>query len=221
METLLEAVMARAGHAGDISGLQRLSGGANMESWAFACGDDRFVLRRAPSAEWIAARSLGMNGEAELIRQAHASGVKAPEVVAELTSADGLGIGFIMRCLPGTADPEHALSSPPELAADLAAAMAGIHALSPEGLPFLPVLDPAEGVEGSPASSKMLVATVRSLRWASPGFAATCLRRHPQSSSMAISASATSWLTQAACPACSTGNWPTSAMGMRTWPTAA
>lgn len=148
METLLEAVMARAGHAGDISGLQRLSGGANMESWAFACGDDRFVLRRAPSAEWIAARSLGMDGEAELIRQAHASGVKAPEVVAELTSADGLGIGFIMRCLPGTADPEHALSSPPELAADLAAAMAGIHALSPEDLPFLPVLDPAEGVEG-------------------------------------------------------------------------
>lgn len=148
METLLEAVMARAGHAGDISGLQRLSGGANMESWAFACGDDRFVLRRAPSAEWIAARSLGMDGEAELIRQAHASGVKAPEVLAELTSADGLGIGFIMRCLPGTADPEHALSSPPELASDLAAAMAGIHALSPEDLPFLPVLDPAEGVEG-------------------------------------------------------------------------
>lgn len=148
METLLEAVMARAGHGGRITGLQRLSGGANMESWAFACGDGRFVLRRAPSAEWIAARPLGMDGEAELIRQAHASGVKAPEVVAELASADGLGIGFIMRCLPGTADPEVALSSSPELASDLAAAMAGIHALSPEGLPFLPMLDPAEGVEG-------------------------------------------------------------------------
>ena len=37
METLLEAVMARAGHGGRITGLQRLSGGANMESWAFDC----------------------------------------------------------------------------------------------------------------------------------------------------------------------------------------
>jgi aminoglycoside phosphotransferase (APT) family kinase protein len=148
MERLLEAVMARAGHAGRISDLQRLSGGANMESWAFACGDGRFVLRRAPSAEWIAARPLGMDGEAELIRQAHAAGVKAPEVVAELAAADGLGIGFVMRCLPGTADPEVALSSPPQLASDLAAAMAGIHALPPAELAFLPKLDPAQGVEG-------------------------------------------------------------------------
>ncbi|MGV3512190.1 MAG: phosphotransferase [Novosphingobium sp.] len=148
MERLLEAVMARSGHPGRVGGLQRLSGGANMESWAFACGDGRFVLRRAPSAEWIAARPLGMAGEAELIRQAHAAGVRTPEVVAELTQADDLGIGFIMCCLPGTADPEVALSSPAELASDLATAMAGIHAMPPGDLPFLPTLDPAQGVEG-------------------------------------------------------------------------
>lgn len=148
MERLLEAVMARAGHAGQVSGLQRLSGGANMESWVFACGDGRFVLRRAPSPEWIAERPLGMDGEAELIRRAHESGVRAPEVVAELGPGDDLGIGFIMRCLPGTADPEVALSSPPGLAADFARAMAGIHALSPKSLSFLPKLDPAQGVEG-------------------------------------------------------------------------
>ncbi|MBF9151262.1 phosphotransferase [Novosphingobium jiangmenense] len=148
MERLLEAVMARAGHVGRISDLQRLSGGANMESWAFACGGGRFVLRRAPSAEWIAARPLGMDGEAELIRQAHAAGVRAPEVVAELVPSDGLGIGFVMGCLPGTADPEVALSSPPQLASDLATAMAGIHALAPDKLTFLPKLDPAQGVEG-------------------------------------------------------------------------
>lgn len=148
MERLLEAVLARSGHTGLVAGLHRLSGGANMESWVFACGDDRFVLRRAPSAEWIAARPLGMAGEAELIRQAHAAGVKAPEIVAELASADNLGIGFIMRCLEGTADPEVALSSSAELATDLATALAGIHAVSSEGMSFLPVLDPAEGVEG-------------------------------------------------------------------------
>ena len=156
MEGLLEAVMRRAGVAGTatnpITGLQRLSGGANMESWLFACGPDRFVLRRAPSAEWIAARPLDMVGEAELIRRAHAGGVTAPEVVAELTPDDHLGIGFIMRCLPGTADPEVALSPPPALAptlaGDLAKAMARIHALDTRGLDFLPRLDPADGVEG-------------------------------------------------------------------------
>jgi aminoglycoside phosphotransferase (APT) family kinase protein len=148
MERLLEAVMARAGAAGKVEGLQRLSGGANMESWLFCCGDNRFVLRRAPSAEWIASRPLDMAWEAELIRQAHAAGVRAPEVIAELRPSDQLGIGFVMGCLPGTADPEAALSSPPALATDLAQAMAAIHALDPAGLAFLPRLDPAEGVEG-------------------------------------------------------------------------
>lgn len=148
MERLLEAVMARAGVVGPVTGLQRLSGGANMESWVFGCGEARFVLRRAPSAEWIAARALDMAGEAELIRRAHSANICAPEVVAELAPTDALGIGFIMRCLPGTADPEMALSSPPDLADDLAQAMAGIHALDPAGLEFLPRLLPAEGVEG-------------------------------------------------------------------------
>ncbi|HQS98531.1 MAG TPA: phosphotransferase family protein, partial [Novosphingobium sp.] len=151
MEALLQAVMRRAGVPGSISGLKRLTGGANMESWLFACasehGDQRFVLRRAPSPEWIAARPLNMAGEAEIIRRAHAAGVKAPEVMAELTAEDGLGIGFIMRCLPGTADPESALSSPPALAKDIAEAMARTHALNPTDLAFLPWLDPAEGVE--------------------------------------------------------------------------
>ncbi|MBB4614725.1 phosphotransferase [Novosphingobium taihuense] len=148
MEGLLEAVMARAGVVGRVTGLQRLSGGANMESWVFGCAEERFVLRRAPSAEWIAARPLDMAGEAELMRRAHAAGVHAPEVVAELAPNDALGIGFIMRCLPGTADPEVALSSPPNLADDLARAMAGIHALNPSGLEFLPRLFPGDGVEG-------------------------------------------------------------------------
>ena len=153
MEAQLESVMVRAGVPGPVGALQRLSGGANMESWLFACGPDspaapRFVLRRAPSAEWIAARPLNMAGEAALIRHAFAGGVTSPEVVAELASEDGLGIGFVMRCLPGTADPEIALASGQDLAIDLAQAMARIHALDAAAVPFLPRLEPAEGVEG-------------------------------------------------------------------------
>lgn len=152
MEAQLERVMDRAGVPGPVGGLQRLSGGANMESWLFSCGADsanapRFVLRRAPSAEWIAERALGMDGEAALIRHAHAGGVPAPEVVAELTPDDGLGIGFVMGCLLGTAEPDTALDAGADLAIDLARAMARIHRLDTAGTPFLPRLDPAEGVE--------------------------------------------------------------------------
>lgn len=144
----LGAVMARVGVGAPVERMQRLSGGANMESWLFACGDEEFVLRRAPSAEWIAARPLGMDGEAALVRHAYAGGVPAPEVIAELAPSDNLGIGFIMRRIAGTADPEAALSSPPALAQEIAAAMARIHALDPAPLGFLPVLEPAAGVEG-------------------------------------------------------------------------
>ncbi len=143
----LARVMARTGRHGAVSGLERLSGGANMQSWRFELGAEAFVLRRAPSAEWVASRQLDMAKEAAVIRCAHAGGVIAPEVVAELFAEDKLGLGFIMRCAPGSPDPEYALSSPPALLDEIAAAMARVHALDPADLPFLPVLEPAAGVE--------------------------------------------------------------------------
>lgn len=144
----LQQVMARAGWRGAVSGLLRLSGGANMQSWRFEVAGEAFVLRRAPSAEWVAGRALDMAKEAAVIRAAKAGGVPAPEVVAELEPGDQLGLGFIMRCVAGSPDPENALSSPPALLDEIAAAMAKVHALDPAQLQFLPVLEPAAGVEG-------------------------------------------------------------------------
>lgn len=144
----LERVMSRVGWRGPATGLVRLSGGANMQSWRFELAGEAFVLRRAPSAEWVAGRALDMAKEAAVIRAARAGGVPAPEVVAELTPEDDIGLGFIMRCVPGSPDPENALSSPPALLEEIAAAMAKVHALDPASLPFLPVLEPAAGVEG-------------------------------------------------------------------------
>ena len=60
-------------------GLERLSGGANMESWRFTAGPETCVLRRAPSLEMMAGRPMDHAGEAALIRAAHAAGVMAPE----------------------------------------------------------------------------------------------------------------------------------------------
>ena len=67
-------------------------------------------------------------------------------MVVELCPDDALGIGFVMACLEGTADPETVLASPPALAAEIAAAMAKIHALDAAQADHLPVLDAATGI---------------------------------------------------------------------------
>ena len=145
----LAQVMHRAGFRGAIGRPERLSGGANMQSWLFACGDERFVLRRAPSAEWIAARALDLPGEAAVIRLARAGGVPAPEVVTELAPSDGIGQGFVMHAIAGTAEPAQVLAGDPgAMIGDLAGALARIHAIDPAPLGFLPNLVPAAGVEG-------------------------------------------------------------------------
>ena len=97
---------ARVGLGALSSQPQRLTGGAVMESWRFGCGDAAFVLRRAPSLAFMEGRPYGHATEAALIEAARARGVTAPEVVAVLEEADGLGSGFVMRALPGTADPK-------------------------------------------------------------------------------------------------------------------
>jgi len=130
---------------GPIDALERLSGGANMESWAFACGGQALVLRRAPSSEVMAGRPLDHAAEAALIRAAHAAGVPAPEVVAELAPEDGIGTGFVMRRIAGTAAPATVLGEGgAALLGEIAGALAAIHRTAPpEGLP---ALDPAERV---------------------------------------------------------------------------
>lgn len=122
---------------------QRLTGGAVMESWRFAAGGEPFVLRRAPSLAFMEGRPYGHGVEAALIEAARAKGVTAPEVVAVLEEADGLGSGFVMRALTGTADPKVILAcdDPGELLREAARDLARIHRLRqsdvPEGVPVM------------------------------------------------------------------------------------
>lgn len=108
-----------------------------MESWRFAAGGDDFVLRRAPSSAMIAGRLLDHASEARVIRAAP----HAPEIVTELDPSDGIGSGFVMRALPGTADPAAILAgpNPDRLLAEIAAALAAIHRIDPaiDGLPAM------------------------------------------------------------------------------------
>lgn len=148
----LARVCTRAG-LGVLAGEpQRLTGGAVMESWRFGAapppnpsrgGEGAFVLRRAPSLAFMEGRPYGHGVEAALIEAARAKGVTAPEVVAVLEEADGLGSGFVMRALPGTADPKVILAcdDPAGLLMQAARDLARIHRLRradvPDGVPVM------------------------------------------------------------------------------------
>ncbi|WP_245805957.1 phosphotransferase [Erythrobacter donghaensis] len=139
----LDRVMARVGLGAVSSEPKRLTGGAVMESWRFSAGGCDYVLRRAPSLAFMEGRPYGHATEAALIEAARAKGVTAPEVVAVLEEADGLGSGFVMRALPGTADPKVILAcdDPDGLLRGIARDLACIHRLRqadvPEGVPVM------------------------------------------------------------------------------------
>lgn len=139
----LSTFMTQIAGPGDLSALARLSGGANMASWAFEWAGGVYVLRRAPSADYMEGRPYGHAVEAELVRAAHAGGVKAPEVVGVLADADGLGTGYVMRRVMAEVNPAKILAAPPpSLLADLGRELALIHALPRAAIPAaIPVMD--------------------------------------------------------------------------------
>ena len=116
-----------------------------MESWRFFAGDQPLVLRRAPSAAMMAGRPMDHASEAHLIRAAAAAGVKAPEILAELAPEDAIGTGYIMRAIPGTADPAAILiaADPALLIPDIAREMAAIHRVETAPIAGLPTMDTA------------------------------------------------------------------------------
>jgi len=144
----LTRVMARAGFDAP-EGLHRLTGGATMESWRFTCGAEGFVLRRAPSLEFMEDRPYGHDVEAAVIRAASAAGVTAPDVIVELDPEDRIGSGFVMRALPGTPNPKQILQfdDPDTLLREAARDLARIHSLGREDVPdAVPVMDYREAI---------------------------------------------------------------------------
>ena len=144
----LARVCNRAGMAAP-GGLERLTGGATMESWWFQSGDGAFVLRRSPSLEFIEDRPYGHDVEAAVIRAAHGVGVTAPEVITVLEPEDGIGSGFVMRALPGTPNPKEilAMDRPNDLLREAARDLARVHTIRPGDVPdVVPVLDYGEAI---------------------------------------------------------------------------
>ena len=133
----LDAALARMlGPGAPATKLERLTGGANMESWAFVREGAPYVLRRAPSGAMMAGRNYDHTTEAELVRIAYTHGVRAPEVIGVLAAEDMLGTGYLMRRIEGEVRPERILENPPPaLLPDLARELARIHAIPYDVLP--------------------------------------------------------------------------------------
>ncbi len=98
--------LAQALGGGQVQGLQRLSGGASQETWAFEldlAGKRRsLILRRAPAGgQRSGSLSAGAELEFALLGAAAAAGVPTPATVLLLRPEMGLGRGYVMQRLAG------------------------------------------------------------------------------------------------------------------------
>ncbi|HJQ60467.1 MAG TPA: phosphotransferase family protein, partial [Vineibacter sp.] len=154
------------GRPARVEGLFRHSGGASRETWGFDLvsdapggGREALVLRRdPPRAEPVAAsdgaQSLALDRGVEftLLRLAERHGVQVPQPLFQLDADDGLGDGFVMRHVTGTAIARELLRAPryaparPKILAQLAANLARIHAIAPAELPALRRTTPADAI---------------------------------------------------------------------------
>lgn len=144
----LARACARVG-LGEPSSPERLTGGATMESWRFSAGGESYILRRAPSLEFIAERPMSHHSEAAVIEAARKAGVTAPEVMTVLEESDGIGSGFVMRALPGTPNPKEILQfdEADALLKQAARDLARIHSLRREDVPdAVPVMNYREAI---------------------------------------------------------------------------
>lgn len=142
----LERLAPKLGGTG-VTDAQRLSGGASMETWAFAVtGPDarrEMILRRrsAPFDE-ATSRSTSLATEAALIREAEAVGAPVAPLVRLCEPDDGLGEAHITIRVPGETLGRKIVSDPrfeavrPKLARQCGRVLAQIHSMKGEGVPL-------------------------------------------------------------------------------------
>jgi len=175
---LAAAASRHFGAAAAIEGLRRESGGASRQTWSFdavVAGDRHgLILRRDPpisgtKGERERSAALDRSTEFAVLRAAFRAGARAPEVLFELTPADGLGEAFVMRRVGGTAIARKLLRDPPyaearrRIASQLGAILARIHAVDRATLPRLDRREAADHI----ASLRALLDT---LGYAAPVF---------------------------------------------------
>ena len=164
--TVLATACARhfggaASGAARIDNLRRESGGASRQTWSFDAtvgeATHPLILRRdQPTASGKTGRERSVTvdrpTEFRVLAAAHASGVRAPRPLFELTPADGLGEAYVMTRIGGTAIARKLLRDAPyeaargKIAAQLGEILARIHATPRAGLPPLPRREAADHI---------------------------------------------------------------------------
>ncbi len=144
----LDALLVRlgCGHLRQGS-LQRLTGGANKETWAFDAvgGADALplIMRRLSADAVPSERTIEPDCEARLIRRAGECGVPTPRICHILEPRDGLGAGFLSARIAGETLARRILRNPefaeirPQLSFQCGAILARIHAIPVATLPPL------------------------------------------------------------------------------------
>jgi aminoglycoside phosphotransferase (APT) family kinase protein len=129
-----------------VEGLERLSGGASRETWAFRAGGRELILRRDPPRRLSEYGSMRL--EAAAIRACTGAGLAVPEVVV-VDDGERLGTpGLVMTRVPGETVARRILREPAlaparrVLVGQLASFLAGLHGLGPDAVPGLPETDP-------------------------------------------------------------------------------
>lgn len=129
---------------GGVSDLQRLSGGASAETWAFALqgsdGRREMILRRRPGlpADEETSRSVTITTEAELIRAAAETGAPVAPLIWLAKPEDGLGEAHITGRVAGETLGRKIVADPrfetvrPKLARQCGQILAQIHTATPK-----------------------------------------------------------------------------------------
>jgi aminoglycoside phosphotransferase (APT) family kinase protein len=131
MREALQAVL------GPISEPVLLAGGASKEAWAVDAGSQKLLVRRAAGGV-IHRHTLSLDHEFEVLRAAHAAGVKVPEPLLYIEDLDGRE-AFVMERIEGETIGRRIvrMQVSDRLPLQMAEQLAKIHALRPEELPFL------------------------------------------------------------------------------------
>jgi len=122
---------------------RRLTGGANMETWAFGYEGNEYILRLQPEGSDAGPTfaRIDLSIEADLIDRVQKHGVLAPRVFGTLRPEDNAGIGFLMEKVSGEALPHKLLKDPKyenaleKLPLQCAAELAKIHAINSRDIP--------------------------------------------------------------------------------------
>jgi aminoglycoside phosphotransferase (APT) family kinase protein len=129
-----------------VEGLERLSGGASRETWAFRAKGRELILRRDPPGR--PAEFGSMATEAAVIRTCAEAGLAVPEVVAVDDGARLGTPGLVMSRVAGETVARRILREPglagarAGLVTELARFLAGLHRLDPAVVPGLAVTEP-------------------------------------------------------------------------------